>query len=824
MMKRSGIWLIGLCMLAASGQAQETRLHAKMRDTFYPGAATVVRANPVPFLWPSRGHTAEYRFRLGRTPDFSDPSAYTTNVQWACFYPERKLTPGTWYWQIDDQPVQHFEMPATVAFSLELPPFDTLLARLPTDHPRLLLRPGEQTAFAARMSPELRQEVLTNADQFLQFIPTVDRLKDAGASATEDQKAQLESMRQLNALQQTYVPVLYLAEAWLLTGDERYGRKSAALAMDFVRSSANAKFSDFAEALAQNLLVLAYDSCYSLLTPADRTLMEQRIGAMAENMFRENCGLLEAHVFENHTWQINYISFLKSALALYGHDERAARWLHYASQAWFSRMPATGFVYDGSPWQNGSGYMTASIVTLLQGPLLWERLAGIEAFDHPWFRQAARAIPYYYPPASYSDGFGDGHDSLTHPHWQRGCFMALLAKEFNDPVASWYVQELNRWPNGQKPRTYNPGAKHKLDSDALEWFVTLCDKPMPAPKAPTDQAQALAMPDGGLVSIHSNLAVVSNDVHVAFYSSPFGSGSHALASQNAFNIIAGGRPLFLSSGYYSSFSDPHTLLHYRHTRGHNTILVDGIGQSIGDEGYGQIRRFMTSADLSYAQGDASHAYTGALTDPMWINNMKKAGVEHSRSNGFGNAGLTGYQRHLVFIHPLQTLVIYDDLAADHPAVWNWLLHSPSAMQSLPEEQGFQRFSSDNGLFAGNVWLRGSTPLQSAISTKFFSPAINFLKATDRNGKVRDYPDQWHLSADSKPAAAMRYLAVIQMSPAGAAPLPVVWSNGVARIGSYAIRAELDAQKPAALEVSCAGTNRFSLASPQIQVMPLFPSR
>lgn len=65
---------------------------------------------------------------------------------------------------------------------------------------------------------------------------------------------------------------------------------------------------------------------------------------------------------------------------------------------------------------------------------------------------------------------------------------------------------------------------------------------------------------------------------IGFRSSTFASGSHTVANQNSFNLLYKGVDVYRSSGYYQNFSDAHNLMSYRHTRAHNTILVNGIGQ------------------------------------------------------------------------------------------------------------------------------------------------------------------------------------------------------------------------------------------------------
>ena len=802
---KTNIFLASLFLLGSMVSAEQMP-HSKKRTRFYPNADSVIRANPMPFLWPQE--EGETRFRLGRNPDFSGDEVYEETTHWSFVYPGKKLESGRWFWQVNNHPVQQFTVPETVVWSMEVPMFGKIAERMPKTHPRLLLMNGEREAFAKRISPELRREVMDNADLFMETSldaleppqvdfsnikdPTVNRLAINGTK---------------NFLGQVKTPILYLAQAWLLTGDERYAKKCVELTRG-VRNldSRLVGLNDFTRSAVQDTLVFAYDSCFEFFKPKDRAAIEATIGAGAERIYEHLAGRLEAQLFDNHSWQKTYASLLRSFVVLFGHDDRADEWLEYCYKLWFARAPAGGFNFDGG-WHNGTGYLTANMVTLIQVPLLWKRLAGVDCFEHPWYQNAADSIIATYPPGSYSAGFGDGHSSQTHPHWKRGVFMQLLAKEAANPRATWYFQTLEKWEHGQKKRTYDPNAKHKLDSEALEWFVNLSDKPMPKPEPPTEIARV--MPDTGVATIHTKPESVKDDVFVAFRSSIYGSGSHCLASQNAFNIIAGGKPLFLSSGYYTSFSDPHTLLHYRHSRGHNTILAGGIGQSIGNAGYGQIKRFQSSEQIFYIMGDASHAYGGDLSDEMWVKNFAKSKVEHSKKNGFGDAGVTKFQRHLLFIHPINTLVILDELEGNHPIEWSWLLHSSNEMKDL----GNNRFETSNGLFTGHVAVQGG---MSKISTEFFSPAINWQKAKAYDGSVREMPDQWHLTVRSDPVEKTRYLSIIQIIPNGTNPLPVEWKDGGATIGDWCVTKDLDVFQ--SLE------KVFRLKNESFQTLEIFSSR
>ena len=145
---------------------------------------------------------------------------------------------------------------------------------------------------------------------------------------------------------------------------------------------------------------------------------------------------------------------------------------------------------------------------------------------------------------------------------------------------------------------------------------------------------------------------------LSFRSSPYGSTSHAIANQNAFNTFWNGQSLFYSSGHHTSFTDIHGVYCHRATRAHNTILVNGMGQRIGTEGYGWIPRYYVSDNISYVAGDASNAY-GKVISPLWLLRGKQSNLEFSPENGWDDTGLKIFRRHIVTLGKSGYSFIYD---------------------------------------------------------------------------------------------------------------------------------------------------------------------
>ena len=281
----------------------------------------------------------------------------------------------------------------------------------------------------------------------------------------------------------------------------------------------------------------------------------------------------------------------------------------------------------------------------------------------------------------------------------------------------------------------------------------------------------------------------------AFFALPFGSTGHAHAAHNGFTINYGGRQLFGGTGYYSNFNDRHTLLHYR-TRGHNTILADGLAQVIGENGYGWLARFADTEALTYTLGDASHAYDSIRT-PFWIDRMQKSGVEYTRENGLGDPGVTRFRRHFLFLRP-DVIVIYDELAAREPVTWSWLLHSHHRLTRC----GDSAVAASNGVAEGRMDLFSTGDLELTLTDRFFSPAVNWKKRTGPDGRVQEYVNQWHSSFTTpEKHAAQRFLAIFRITPDGGRTVRLKrHSDGSFRVGAWTVRAELDASRPPRLEV------------------------
>ena len=757
-------------------------IHPVSREAAAPDGGTSVHVNPPPLLWPTQStRGVRYSVRLSQDGQFPpEATIRAEGLRWAVFNPHAKLDLGRWYWQYGWNQKSGAETKWSQVFSFRVedsvrvfvtPEAGQVLAACPKDRPRLLSTSADLAALRERAKANGQAAAAVRAGERLlkRELPDPDR-----ALASEKGKNQYEQKNFAKWASKAFAgnllgSVKSLVNAYLVTGEERLGRAAVRWAL-FVAEldpdgATSRSVSDFADGSCMEAMALAYDTCYELFDEDQKVLMRAAMKARGERFFSRCMNRLEGQVFSAHIWQHILMQGTEVAFALLGEEPEAEVWVTYVYELWIARFPLLGG-HDGG-WANGINYFGTNFHTLIEMPRLLGRLTGVDFLDHAWYRNAVYYQMYCWPPGSASDGFGDGAERESPPSASRGTFVKTLGEKFADPYALWYAKEVL--------------------GDRYETGRTATNARLPEPKPPADLPQARAFRDVGIVSMHTDLANPAGDLMIGFRSSPYGSYNHMHSDQNSLNVLWGGKRLFSGSGYYIAYGDDHFKGWYTHTRGHNSVLIDGKGQVRGSHGYGRITRFLHGSQVSYALGDASTAY--------------------------GDAGLTKFRRHLAFLRP-GIIVVYDELEADHPAEWSWLLHAMHEMTA----QGNRLFAT-NETASAQVDLTASVPLSVGVDTRFDPPAVNWRNRKSGSGVI-DYADQWHATAaGAEKARKLRILALIQVRSESSSREnidPVEEGDGSIRLGRWRIQAELDTGKKASLLIEHTG-GKVVLAADRIEV-------
>ena len=735
----------------------------KIRTVPYPRSSNEIFINPAPLIVPQNMAKDEaIIFQLSTSSDFPSDITITSKPQkWNMFNAHRQLSTGRWYWRFCNVDASGNQGKWSETFDFEVgddvptfvtPSYDTFISRAPKNFPRL-------HCFTSATIEQARENIESNAE----YKSLIQR---ASAPLATDYSNITGFYGDAQNLAQQ-ITLLY--QAYYLTQRQEYADQLLRIFKSFVGSlpSDDILYSDnFTTSNLLYSLAACYDICYTMADQTTRMSAAQWMADVICKSFDSFRGYEENHIFDNHFWQQNYRHFFQACIVLFDdpvQGQRVSSMLEYLYELWTSRAPAGGFNRDGL-WHNGTGYFNANIQTLCYIPLMMSYITGFDFFSHPWYQNAGRALSFTTPPNGSNVGFGDGSEDRQEPNRQIASFADLIAYQTGDSYASWYA--------GQCGNLVNQDHEMRI--------YRVCRGPQ-SYSVPNDDISMLQWnKDCGEVAMHSNLFESSGDLALGFRSSTFGSGSHTTASQNAFNITYAGHDVFRSSGYYQNFSDAHNLMSYRHTRAHNSILINGIGQPYSTEGWGRILRAGGGSNIAYALGDASHAYCGITADPMWIAAFEAAGIQQTPQFGFGATPLTRYLRHIAMLGS-DAIVIYDEIEASEPAQIDWLLHSREEF-TIVTDNSIAEILTQGNTYNTNVTLLCSTqPVITKTNQWTVAPTI----------ENEQYPRQWHLKVSAS-TDKIRYLAIIRVTGKGGSFAEINCNSENITVGNWSISAELDA--------------------------------
>jgi hypothetical protein len=706
-----------------------------------------------------------YEVVISRSADLREP--LVAKVREPYFRPLRPLTPGKIWWRYRPMPDgSPGEWSKVLSFDLgaglprwELPDWKTLAARVPKGHPRIFLRPEDVAGFRKKASGPLKAEVERWRKEMEKHYNAPFSLASYEAEARRAVEQRLPAVQirvkkrwaARFAGEDLMDPVPDLCWLWLATGEERAAAEAkrrvlmaAELDPNGFLSNAN---SDFGNIALVSGSAIAYDMLYDRFSAEERAkiraMLLTRTAPAIEEMIHPPRGLMDGHA-----WQHTFIKATQSALALYGEEPIAERWLELGWNNFAANYPWFGGSDGGS--QEGVHYYAAmELISSLNTRDLFYSAFGVDfAKEIPWYRANPYYLMYAYPPGSVSSKIGDNSKDL----------FLTATKGFTPPGANEKLAALRMYG------LYGNG--HAADYAARipatvpgsgEWFRWALTEPLQ--RTPIESlSPARVFRDIGVVFMHSAFGRPEDNVRMEFRSSPFGGSGHGHADQNTFHIIAYNEPLVIESGYYTPGGDPHRSNWYIQTKSHNGILVDGTGQPDEPNGYGEIRHFEQNADWVYAIGAAPAAY-------------KEVKLER-------------FDRHIVWLRgeTVQTYVIVDDIAtADgKPHRFDWLLHARERMQIDARARRIL-IQGDKG--QALVSLVEPAQLSFEQDDKFDSPAVNWR----RGGGNTPLKNQWHLKAAPPPASRQRFAAVIQVAKHGTEwPAIGTIPDGV-RIGKWSIQ-------------------------------------
>lgn len=750
-------------------------IYPKIRIWTTPSKGEEPAFNSPGFQWPST-KKATYSFRLSSTKDFSKNVIERDDIPYAIFNPHKILNEGIWYWQYKVNngkwnDVDSFRITSSTP-KFDTPEINKVLQAISSEHPRVLIRKGELDEFRIRAKNYRESDlIIQQADKFLnQLPPSAESLLPtfSGKNDFENEKIALLSSKTIGW--HIYDVLNNLSQAYILTGNKKYfsTAKNWMLSVSQWDPNGPSHASNFGDAGIMTGMAIGVDTFWDLLTKEERDQIILPASVRTSQFYYLWINQVESRSSSMHVWQHILHRVLYASLAFMGETPEADKWLEYIYELWIAQAPKMADK-DGA-WFNGTGYFRMNTLTMYDVAAIFNDLTGVDFLWSEWYENNPRWMIYAFPPKSIADGFCNDGNKHPEPTVNYAGYADAAARMFQDSYALWYANEVTK-----------SLGMNISDDDEFRWYRIKNGYKMnlPEPVKEFDLPQAARFSDVGVAYMHSSLQNSETNLMFSLRSSPFGSLAHTHADQNTFTIAYGGKRLFYNSGYRPAMGDPHFLGWYKHTQGHNGILIDGEGQPFSDGAYGWIPRFLHGKQISYAVGDASNAYSGEVDGK----NV--------------DLGLKSFRRHYIMLRP-SIIVIYDELEAVHDAEWSWLLHN---------DNGFMIDQANNTIFAesdktkAKVSLFSSSAIDFQVTDQFSVPVENWTNKVDEEGDPVVFENQSHFKGITKEKSTkMRYLAIFQVKADGSFEPVISNDNGNYGIGNWNIKAQMNAAEPANIQV------------------------
>ncbi len=657
-----------------------------------PAHEEIVTTNPPGFHWPPEKGDEGFILEISRDIQFEEcnslfekaikkgglipeslsesPTVYQGETSWLIaglplplHRPSFVLGTGNWYWRwrsvmkgdeiLSPSAIRKFTIsPDFIEY--KVPPLNELYVNIPDSHPRLFIRPEQIDSLrgllqTSKPHKDLYARIEVYADSLLSIPLNKEPDYMKGGFVRSVWRNYYEQARKSGQI------LDFLSFCYLMTGKEKYAERTREWLLHFTKWDINGPSSlDHIDEVAMPILLngaRAYDWIYDYLNVEDRKVIRKMLtirGEQVYKMWRDSDYHFKPYI--SHSVRLtNYMS--QVGVVLYGESPEAEKWLSYLIPITTTFYPPWGG-RDGG-YSEGPSYWMMYFNYMLQSAHCLKSATGLDVTKKEFYRNNGLFKIYAYPYNAKMQPFADTGVGAYWPANKMNLYR----------LATIYKNPYFRWRADMSPPEKLPVAETKIPTGVMSFFWLDEGPEAVKPKVPNDLPDARVFKDVGLVAFHEDLGN-PQETYFLLKSSPFGAWSHIYADQNSFYIQGFGEALAIQSGYYSSYGGNHHGEWTRQTVAHNSILVDGEGQSVGNRETSlgdrssreKIIAFKMGSGLpgsvDYAAGDATEAYHGLLDK---------------------------FVRHVNYQRPKDFLLI-DELEAPEAVRYDWLLHSLEKMQ------------------------------------------------------------------------------------------------------------------------------------------------
>ncbi|MDX9752810.1 MAG: DUF4962 domain-containing protein [bacterium] len=574
-----------LCtILGFAGLSQKTHADQFTTEGTYPAIRPqdrqVVAVNPPGFAWAAQPQAQSYTLQLAAQPDFAKIDHEYNSISYSLFCPDQPLKPGKWHWRVGAMTAGASVWSETRvlyvpegAVAFPLPKMQDLLKKIPTNHPKMLVRPEDKKTFIQSLQtnyPDLASSFLINADRWLAqpVVQTTTLLPSV-----------LEGMETSTNL----------AFAYFLSDRSVYGNKCREWLLALSTwpadgvASASSDLATAARILSRG--ARSYTFAYPVLSEADRATILAAFTQRGQALFEALQTGLGTNTPFDPDFEFAWQALGEAGIVFSKEIPQGPTWLQYALTIFHTLSPMSGDAEGG--WHGGIANWNAVIDEQVWWLDILRSSFGIDGYKLPFFTQTGDFALYTNPPGTTHGGFGQGAE--THDAARNGILMGRLASQTRNPFWLWYA--ILSTPQLQPADiTY----KEVLRAETPDFEGVI----------PSDLPPSKVFRGTGIAALHSRLEFPEGDSYLLFKSSPQGTSPLANDAQNAFTLSCNQETVL------AGFGD-----------GADQILtIDGQGQQApSPEARGRMIHEFFGDNLDYIAGDATEAYDGRLK--QWVRHI-----------------------------------------------------------------------------------------------------------------------------------------------------------------------------------------------------------
>lgn len=486
---------------------------------------------------------------------------------------------------------------------------------------------------------------------------------------------------------------------YLLAGDEASARSAITWALG-VEVDTSGNGSDIARWDGE-AVILVYDWCYPALTSAERTTLLERWNGYLRELNQQDWGGVGME--GNNYYLGNVRNTLEWGIATHGEGTESEEFLAYALDTRWrdSFLPYAGELGKGGVMHEGSAY-GRRVLGYWTVPLVSAELLGRNMWDEtPFFRESLYWLIYSTTPGPTEQQSGDSSVSV-YETWPSNEDERWLERDLRYNTAQTalgdYMTPLLEHYQGLPLAGYVASFLEQTKTAPESRFVAALgtDEPTRAlSELPLDYfAEGL-----GMAYAKTSWTAAASAVQVQV-STPVGVG-HSHLDAGTFQLWRKGHFLTRETVGYAQniagYADS-APLDCRDTVAHNGLLYDGRGSIDWQNARPTTQRLASGDDYFYIAMDLTGAYEIREDQAH-----RETEMVDGRPIGNPSAGST--VRELLFIKPLETLVVLDRMESDGPSpadvTKTFLVHFPS-QPSTPAPNVFLATAGDQSLRVTSV--------------------------------------------------------------------------------------------------------------------------